>query len=160
MGNLKELLKAGDHIGHVIAWGVLEGKKAPRVFAQMDVGLSWFGSLAEGRAREITLEALVTMGFNGDDLSDLVKNPNALDKNKDLRLVVEHEPHYETGVLQANIKWVNEVSGGFKTQMDEGSALKALGSMKVKGDLIKIRNEKGVTVSETASPADSEEIPF
>ena len=160
----KEKIKAGDHIGHVVAWGILEGKQAPQVFAQMDIGLSWFGSLKEGRAREITLESLVTMGFKGDDLMQLVRNPDsALDKTKDLRLVVEYDAQNtdKNGDPRAVIRWVNEI-GGFKNQMDESNALKALSGMKVKGDLMKIRQEKGVK----AEPApqtdmgDDEEIPF
>lgn len=165
---MNEQITAGDHVGQVVSWGLLEGKKAPQVFVKMDIGLTWFGSLAEGRAREITLEALVTMGFQGDDLSDLLKYPeNALDKNRDLRLVVEYEPD-GNGEPKPRIRWVNDVNGGkFKNQLGEVDALKALSGLKVKGDLMKIRKDRGLdnepkrqlNVPAGSEPT-AEEIPF
>lgn len=163
----EQKIKAGDHVGQVQAWGILEGKKAPQVFVKMSIGLTWFGSLAEGRAREITLEALVTMGFQGDELEDLVKDPfNALDKTRDLRLVVEYEAD-KNGDMKPRIRWVNDLLGpGFKNQLDEGNALKALSNMKVKGDLLKIRKDKNVSnepkreyVPEGSQP-EAGDIPF
>ncbi len=152
-------LNAGDHIGHVVNWGLSETNGGnPQVYVAMDVGLTWFGYLNEGRAREITLEALVTMGFKGDDLADLVRNPvDALDKNKDLSLVVEHRTY--KGKTKAEIIWVNEIGGGIKNKLDEADALKALSNLKVAGDLMKIRQEKGV---KTESPAQETagDIPF
>jgi len=144
----EEKIKAGNHIGQVTAWGVLEGKQAPQVFVKTTIGLTWFGSLSE-RALNITLKSLVTMGFMGDDLSELVKNQeNALDKNKDLELVVEYETY--NGETRPKIKWVNDLGGGFKNQMDSGTAVKALSGLKVKGDLMKIRQEKGITVNQVS----------
>lgn len=138
-------IQAGRHIAHPQAWGVRETKSGdPQIYVKFDLGLTWFGSLKEGRAREITLESLVTMGFMGDDLSELVSNENALDKNKDVALVVEYEAN-QNGEPVPRIKWVNDVDGGMKGKMDATDAIKALKMLKVKGDLAHIRKEKGVS---------------
>ena len=138
-------IQAGRHLAHPQTWGVRETAKGdPQIYVQFDLGLTWYGSLKEGRAREITLESLVTCGFMGDDLSELVSNENALNKKKDVSLVVEYEAD-QNGEPKPRIKWVNEVGGGMKGKMDATDAIKALKMMKVKGDLAHIRKEKGVS---------------
>lgn len=140
-------LRAGRHLAHVQSWGIRETQAGtPQVFVKFDLGLTWFGTLKEGRAQEITLEALVTMGFMGDDLTELVNNENALDKNKDVAVVVEYESREGKNEPQATIKWVNEVDGGnMKGKLDEKDAIAKLKSLKVKGELAHIRKEKGIS---------------
>lgn len=151
-------IKAGDHIGHVQSWGISKTNAGnPQVFARFDIGLTWWGTLKEGRGREISLESLVVMGFKGDDLADLVRDPmGALDKDKDLRLVVEYEAD-QSGELKPRIKWINDVAGPMKNQMNETDALAALANLKVAGDLMKIRKDKGVNLDATEPSSD---IPF
>lgn len=156
----------GDNVGKPLAWGILEGKKAPQVYVKTSIGLSWFGSLAEGKAMEITLTALVNMGFKYDSLDMLVKDPDgALDKNKDVIFVVEYDENRmdpKTGDPVPKIRWVNSLGGGFKKQMNEKDALAALSSLKVKGDLMAIREEMGVQkpLPTESAPQPSGDIPF
>ena len=140
-------LRAGRHLAHVESWGVRETKNGDaQVYVKFDLGLMWFGLLNGGRAQDFALEALVTMGFMGDDLSELVSNESALDKNKDVAIVVEYEPVEGKDEPQATVKWVNEVDGGqVKGTMDEKSAIAKLKGLKVKGELSHIRKEKGIS---------------
>jgi hypothetical protein len=165
---MNEKLKAGYHDAKPTSWGILEGKKAPQVFVKFDLGVTWFGSFAEGRAREITLEALVVMGYQADELTALVNDPNALDKGKTVSLKIGYDPLKvdKQGEMRPVVEFVNEPGGGMKNALGEGDALKALMGLKVKGDLMKIRKDKGVEnapkrefVPEGANPT-TEEIPF
>ena len=79
--------------------------------------VSWRGFFTEATT-ERTIESLRAMGFEGDDLSNLV----GLDKNE-VELVVEDE-EYE-GKTYARVQWVNKPKGpGVKNQL-EGQKLGA-----------------------------------
>jgi len=155
-------LRAGRHVAHVESWGVRETKSGGhQVFVKFDLGPMWFGSLNEGRAREITLEALVTMGFRGDDLSSLVKDDACLDKYKTVAIVVSYKTVDGKDEPQLNVDWVNEVDGGsVKGSLDEKSAIVALSGLKVKGDLAHIRKEKGIDANSSVNKGKNDEPPF
>jgi len=164
---MSEILKQGDHIAHVASWGVRETKSgAPQIFVKLDNGLTWFGSLNEGKAREITLKALFVMGFCGNDLDELVTDSDALDVNKDLRVVVEHDTD-ENGKIRAVAKWINEIGGGaMKGTLDHKSAVSALKGLKAKGDIMKLKKELNVVdrekkpTSQNDQETSVDEIPF
>jgi hypothetical protein len=163
---MSEILKIGDHVGHVVSWGIREAKSGmPQVFVKTDLagGLMWFGSLNEGKAREITLKALFVMGFCGNDLTELVSDPEALDVKKDIRFTVDHDTD-ETGKIRASIKWVNEISGSMKGQLVDADAIKALSALKLKGDILKMKQELKITdrpkTQAQSSDVSADEIPF
>ena len=66
--------------------------------------ITWFGYFSE-KTMDVTLRALRTMGWQGDDLSDLTGITN-----NEVSLVVEQE-EYE-GKWTAKVRWVNSLGGG------------------------------------------------
>jgi hypothetical protein len=76
----------------------------------------WYGYFTEKTKRR-TLEALIALGWSGDDLSDL----SGIDANE-VEIVVDHEPDRE-GEMRARVKWINAPGGlGMKTQMQPADA--------------------------------------
>jgi len=77
--------------------------------------LVWYGFFTL-KTEDRTLEALVTCGCtNLATLEGISKN--------EVAIVVDHEPHYQTGELQPRIQWINKLGGiAMKTRMSEGEA--------------------------------------
>lgn len=97
---------------------------------------SWNGSLNEGKAREITLDALIRCGFTGSDVSELTGGAESglLDHSKELDLTIDAEEY--NGKTFEKIKWINEVGGkGFKDAMKKEDAVKVFNGMNLKADL-------------------------
>lgn len=115
--------------------------------------LTWFGSLKEGRAREITIDALLVCGFKGNDIGALAGGPETglLDLNTDVDLVVENEEY--NGKVSTKIKWINRAGGAaFKDKADP-SLIQKMAGMNLKADVAARRAATGVKDS-------GDEIPF
>lgn len=154
--------KAGTWIGKVVDYGVTETKDgAPAVFVSFDVdmkddgvnNMTWRGSLKEGKGREITLKALLALGFRGRDVSELIDGPdsNMIDVGREAKLVCENE-EYE-GKTYCKIKWVNSMTGGPSgvQRADPAQAKAKLLKLGLAGDLAKLR---------TTMPVDNSDVPF
>jgi hypothetical protein len=80
--------------------------------------ITWYGFFTE-KTIETTLKSLRTLGWEGDDLSDL----SGID-TKDAYAVIAHEEGQD-GKVRARVRWINESPNGglaLKTRMDEGAA--------------------------------------
>lgn len=88
--------------------------------------LQWFGSLKEGRAREITFEALKELGFAGGPLTKLINESHAaLDKAKTIEVTVE--PNTYNGKTTMRIGWIGKRGSALATNDEAIAALAALG---------------------------------
>lgn len=86
--------KAGEPQATITLQLELDGKKA---------SLVWFGSFKEGKAREITVKALLTCGLVGN-------NPGgALEIGKEVMITVDNETD-QAGRVRTRIKWINPLS--------------------------------------------------
>lgn len=86
--------------------GIIEGKSAPMVQVIFDVDgteMKWAGSLADGRAREITADALIVLEFT--NLNDIC-NGKGINFNKVVNLTIEEEEY--NGKMYPKIRWINE----------------------------------------------------
>ena len=86
--------------------GIVEGKNAPMVQVVFDVNgqdMKWLGSLADGRAREITADALIVLEFTS--LNDIC-NGRGINFDKVVNLTIENEEY--NGKVYPKIKWINE----------------------------------------------------
>jgi hypothetical protein len=80
--------------------------------------LTWYGFFTE-KTEKITLKALRTCGWQGDDITDL----SGVTSNE-VSLVVENEVDRENKT-RPRIRWVNDVNGGglgIKRGLDAGQA--------------------------------------
>lgn len=106
-----------------------------------DLEWNWRGSLKEGKAREITLKALKTCGFKGDDLSLIADGvaTGALDTTKELQITVSLKPGTD-GKDYPTIDWINEVGGsGFQETINRGQVAALLKGMNLKAELASIK---------------------
>jgi hypothetical protein len=104
--------------------------------------MTWFGSFKEGKAREITVKALLVCGLKGN-------NPAGdLEIGKEVSIVVEHETG-EDGKVRAKVRWVNPL-GGIKNVMPAEMAKAKLSDLQ--GAVMAARETLGIS--------DSDEIPF
>ena len=114
------MINPGTYVAKVVSHGITETKagaeQAAVTFSFDGHQLTWFGSFKEGKAREITIKALLTCGLKGN-------NPaGPLEIGKEVSIVVADEVGQD-GKTRTKIKWVNPI-GGIKNVL-AGDAAKA-----------------------------------
>jgi hypothetical protein len=105
--------------------------------------VTWFGSLKEGKAQEITLKALLTMGFAGDDVAALADgiHSNLLDAVTPVSIVIEE--HEYQGKKSMRVQWINSMGGKTMEKRIEKSQAKILmGALNLKGQLAMLREQQ------------------
>jgi hypothetical protein len=118
------------------------------------VDMMWQGPLKEGRAREITIDALIALGLRDGNLNSIARNAG-LDKEKTVELSIEDE--YYNGKSFKKIKWINEVGTGAKQLLAANDAVLKLAGLNLEGDVLFRLQEKGL--AKKAGPY-LDEIPF
>jgi hypothetical protein len=149
MENENTLIPAGTYQGTVVDYGINETKKGmPQIFIQFNLTelnkkLTWFGSVANDKAIEITGQALIRCGFKKTDFAVLAngKASGELDMGKSLNLVVEHNTW--EGKTSAKIAWVNEL-GGPQNKLDQAGAVQKLAGLNISGKMIQLQQEMGI----------------
>ena len=152
--------EVGRFPGKVTDYGIGETQAGdPQVFVTFDVefslgvqSMTWFGSLKEGKAREITLKALLALGMKGG-VEALLDGPDgaAIRVGIDASLVTsEHEYQGSTSV---RIDWVNAPGGGGVKRAEPTAAKAKLLKLNLNGDLAKLRQTEPTRV-------DNGDVPF
>ena len=145
-------IKPGKYEARVCDYGIKATKAGdPAVvvrFKTETFEYNWQGTLKEGRGREITIDALLVCGLSTDDLTQLADGVDSkvLDTEKLVSITVELERNTNDGKDYPKIAWVNELGGGgFKNEMTKEQAVAKMSGMNLKADVLKRRQEKGVT---------------
>lgn len=148
------MINAGKYIAKIKDYGIGSTKagdpKAMIMFTFKDENgtnheMTWNGSLKEGRAREITIDALLNCGLKGDDLSQLANGieSNVLDANIEVELDIQHK-EYE-GKIGPRISWINRPGGAaFRDKMEHTIAVQKMAGLNLKADVMARRKEKGI----------------
>jgi hypothetical protein len=146
----------GRYSAVVKDYGISETKAGDaQVFIAFDVAhgegttaLTWFGSLKEGKAQEITLKGLLAAGFTGKDVTDLIDGPDggAIPLGTEVSLVIENE-EYE-GANRARIRWVNKPGGGGVQRADATTAKAKLAKLGLAGKLAQVKAQNPDLVRE------------
>lgn len=156
------MIEDGIYGAIVTNWGITETQAGlPQVVVSFDVKakegmkpMSWFGSLKEGKAREITIDALLTCGFSGDDVADIAKSVEgkALELGREVSVTVGTEADLE-GKDRQRIRWVNPIGGGaFRNKISHGDAVSKLKGMNLKGEILARRQQRGKSPADEAAP--------
>jgi hypothetical protein len=95
------------------------------------VSRTWFGSLNEGRAREITIEVLKILNFNGK-MSDLI-NGTGIDFEKEVQITVDDRWNEDRTKSYRGITWINDLNKGAKL-LAEADAIQKLQGMGIEAD--------------------------
>jgi hypothetical protein len=137
----------GRYNGTVKDYGISETKAGdPQVFVAFDIdghgSLTWFGSLKEGKAQEITLKGLLAAGFTGKDVSELLDGPDggAIPLGTEVSLVIENEEYPAgSGTMNPRIRWVNKPGGGGVQRADAATAKAKLAKLGLAGKLAQVK---------------------
>jgi len=114
---------------------------------------TWFGSLKEGKAREITISALKVLDFNGK-LSDLA-NGKGIDFTKEFQITIDDETR-DDGKTFRRVKWINDLNKGAKL-LAEADALLKLSGMGLEADFASAFNK---TINAEGANPSTDELPF
>lgn len=118
-------IPAGRHLAKVIDYGLSETKAGDQqVMVKLKLSgdgseITWYGSLKEGKAQEITFDTLQrVLQMQGDDLLALEGGAGSqvLNETKDVEITVAHEEYQ--GKTQVKVKWINDVGGFTKKKLD------------------------------------------
>lgn len=122
--------------------------------------MTWYGTFKEGKGRDITLRALLTMGMRSDDFEKLAEGitGNVLNAENPVNLSIEDEPGQD-GKTYAKIRWINPVGGSaFRDKMTKDQAKVKLGALNLRGAMALIKQEMGVK-DEPKKPAQTRAVP-
>lgn len=114
--------------------------------------ITWFGSLKEGKAQEITMRTILYCGFNGSDPADLAEGVSSglLDVATPVKITIE-ESEYQ-GKKSMKVAWVNRMgSQSMEKRISKSEAKIKLGALNLKGALAAMRQETGIRVEPRAS---------
>ena len=110
--------------------------------------ITWYGYFTD-KTEQRTYESLTACGWTGDNLATL----DGID-TEEVSLVVKHEPHFETGEMQAKVQWVNKLGAGalqMKARMDDGEALAF--AQRMRGNVLAYRKNGGAPKPVAPKPA-------
>jgi hypothetical protein len=147
------MYQSGTFKGYVQDYGIGETKAGdPQVFIVFGVNfpdgeknMTWYGSLKEGKGREITIKALLAVGFEGNDVTRLIDGTNQaaplpIAPGAEASLVIEEEERQDGNGKIHKIKWVNRLGGGGNVKRADPVAAKAkLAALNISGDIAKAR---------------------
>lgn len=86
---------------------------------------SWFGSLNEGKARDITISTLKILGFSGK-LSDLASG-KGIDFNKEIQITIDDRFNEDRSKSYRGVTWINELGRGAQVLAEADAVLKLAG---------------------------------
>lgn len=113
----------GNHLGKVVGFGfgfTKDGKEQVAVdfhLPETQETITWYGYFTD-KSAPITFKALRTLGWTGDDLSDLSAIQDA-----EAMLAIKHEEY--NGRVTPKVNWVNPVNGPSLQNQMGPDALKA-----------------------------------
>lgn len=147
-------MKPGRYTGYIRNYGLGENKSGmPNVWINFDVkdtngdtyGYTWFGSLKEGRAREITIDALLACGLTGNNLENLKSGieGGALDQTQGVELHLEEETW--DGKTRLKVKWINKQGGMKFDKLASENAAKKMKGLNLDAEVAARRKETGIT---------------
>lgn len=119
-------MEVGKHLALIVDYGLTESKAGNgSVFIKfMNAGgetITWYGSLKEGKASEITIAALLECGFSADDINGLSggMGSNLLITDEQIDIEVRKE-FDQNGVERLRVKYI-----GSPKEIERMSAEKA-----------------------------------
>lgn len=164
------LINEGRYLAKPTEWGITKTKSGkPNVFIAFKLeatgkNITWFGSLNQGKATEITIRTLVNCGFKFDKLTALDRS-DALDTKTNVSLTIEHEEREKEGTTHtiARVSWVNKINS---LKADKKDVATMLSGIDLRGALMAEMMEQGVqmqktsAIQEASQEFDANDIPF
>lgn len=107
----------------------------------LDQELVWSGSFKEGKAREITIDALLTCGLKGDNPLAMVGGieTGILNADQEVQIQVKNELYNDK--TYSKIAWINKLGGRmFQDKVD----VQKFAGLNLKADVVARRKETGI----------------
>jgi hypothetical protein len=146
------MLKPGRYKASIVKHAITETKSGdPQAVVTFDFDadgnqqqMTWYGSFKEGKAREITIRALLVCGLKGN-------NPaGPLEIGREVMLTIESEKD-QNGKERLRIRWINPL-GGIQNALSDDMAKSKLSALE--GAVMAARHGSGIADS------DDDTIPF
>lgn len=115
---------------------------------------TWFGSLKEGKAQEITINTLKVLDFNGK-LEDLARG-KGIDFNKEIQLTIDDKWNEDKTKSYRGVMWINDLNKGAKL-LAEADALLKLKTVGLDAVFASVFNKE--ITAQGANPSDAD-LPF
>lgn len=152
-------IEAGKESAKIAEYGIILTKSGdPQIAVQFsfkqsgeDKTLVWFGTLKEGKGREITINALKTMGLDTSKrkIAEVAKGLAGGALNTEETYTVTIEMNEYQGQVKPQIRWINKPGGNiFEDAIDYGQAISMLDRLNLGAGL------------STPSPSQSPEKPI
>ncbi len=151
------MFEKGRHSAKVVDYGFKDTNNGdPQIFIALkgtenNEQITWFGSLKEGKAREITLKTLIICGFTGNTVAGLAAglSSNSMDLSKELSIVVN--PHEYNGKTSMKVDWINLPNAGIQNRLTQVEAVQKVQGYNLEGQLMQLRRDmnEGSTASST-----------
>lgn len=165
-------IKPGVHEAMVIDHGVTKSKTGTPMavirFEYMDTDadkhqINWYGSFKEGKAAEITCEALATCGWTTNKPSDLAKGAGSgvLDETSTVSITLGNEEY--NGKVTTKVKYINPPGGaGFRNAIEHSDAVQMFNGLNLEGVAAAARKKHSPKEPKNHAPQfdSSEPIPF
>ncbi len=119
--------------------------------------LTWYGSLNEGKAQEITFKTLFACGFWGNDVDALANGPqsNLLDMTAAVSVTIENQPSVKDETkIYPKVLWINRIGGNaLTTKITASEARLKMTNLNLKGGLAAFRKENNISNDQPAQKA-------
>ncbi|MFZ8933688.1 MAG: hypothetical protein ACO2ZP_07310 [Bacteriovoracaceae bacterium] len=163
---MSNLIEEGKYLAKIIDFGFTKTSKdklqvAVKFGIEDEEGakrtIVWFGSLNQGKAREITIKQLLRCGLKGNDIRILSKGLEG--KGLDVETEVEVEIiqiEDQKGNLRNKVQWINSL--GMK-KIDASEINNQLGDG-LSGDILSLRQSTGMIEKAVKEEMSIDDIPF
>ena len=157
-------IRPGKYHASVVDYGISATKNGqPMVNVKFQFGehsLIWYGSMNEGKALEITMKTLLTLGLSSaEKVADLALGAVAKVLDTDKQVEIDVQPDTYDGKTTLKIKWVNEI--GFKNTMSKEEFKAKLATMNIRGSFALAKENLGSKpVAKMTEAQVIENIPF
>ena len=162
--------KEGTFTAKIKDYGISETKAGdPQIFIGFEYmendiqrNMTWFGSLKDGKGREITFGALRNCGFSGKSFYDLAEGSDSglLDNNRELSIVIQ--PNEWEGKTTMRISFIN-IPGAVRSKLSKIDAIDKMKGMNLEGDWMQFKQDnadEGGGNKEEKPSFTEDDIPF
>lgn len=163
-------MECGKQVARIVDYGLTENKSSGghSVFIKFSINgetITWWGSLKEGIAAEITTRSLIEAGYQGEEIKELNLGVQSdiLNADDDINVVVAEKAN-GTGVLVKYVKFIGDAKEVPRMNEDKLKQMSvnhvaAIFQKLSSNTPIKVRIKKPKT-QHVAVQAPEEEIPF
>lgn len=160
---MAQMIKPGKYKANILDYGIGQTKSGdPQVMIQLNYQdsdqdvheITWFGSLKEGKAQEITIETLLRCGMKGNDVAAVAGGIESDTLDVAPQYTIAITPHEYQGKTSMRVAWISNGGAGLaEKKISKQEAATKLGALNLKGAVAKMRSDTGMKDEPRKAPA-------